>query len=238
MKAMQFVVFAFLQFCAAAQQPEAPKHLILPAGSYEIADVVRRFATYLDLNILFQESELRVGRRATVSIEFASPLNTGRDDALGVLSNLLYIHNLVVVPLDRKQGLFDIINMDGARRGEVQSRAIWVDVTRVEEWADTKVSIRTVMTLAHIDAQFASTSLRPFFLQSGQVGSLAIGSAGSGNSVMLQGFGSQVADAVDLIRAMDTPRAARKENRALVARVAELEKRVAELEKELATLKK
>ena len=95
-----------------------------------------------------------------------------------------------------------------------------------------KMVVVTVVPLEHTQVQVATNSLRPFFASGGQPGAtLTIGNVGSNRAMLLQGFASQVAAAIRLLRLADVP--PKEVNRSLEDRVDELEERISELEKKI-----
>ena len=68
--------------------------------------------------------------------------------------------------------------------------------------------IVTTVPLNNINSNMATNALRPFFAQSGShPGGLVLGTAGDDASILLQGFGSQVAAAHQMLKLVDVARA-------------------------------
>ena len=63
----------------------------------------------------------------------------------------------------------------------------------------------TTVKLEHINAQLANNALRPFFAGSRGANSIQIGTVGNQQSLIVQGFQDQVAQALRVIQLADTP---------------------------------
>ena len=72
------------------------------------------------------------------------------------------------------------------------------------------MQVLTLVPLQHIDANRAAQQLRPFFAAANQRGNmLQFGSAGSADSLLVQGWADEVAAAIQLLRIADQPEAAK-----------------------------
>ena len=145
------------------------------------------------------------------------------------MSQLLYSKGFALVPLDMSKGLYEVIHMQGPRRAELQSRAIYMTPEEVLRRPNLKMVVLTAVPLEHIQVQVATNSLRPFFAQAGRAGAtLTLGNVGNNRAMLVQGFSDQVATAIRMLRLVDVPNEVRGPT--LATRIQALEKRVAELE--------
>ncbi len=121
------------------------------------------------------------------------------------MSQLAYTHNLIATPLDRGRGLWEFLNMNGAKRAEISSRAIVATPAEVRRMRDVRVCVATQITVQHVRATVATQTLRPFFAGNGAGGSLNLGTAGNERAILLQGMSDNVAQAIDMIAEVDQP---------------------------------
>lgn len=164
--------------------------------------------------IVFNETELNQstqGNRVSFLGTFTFKKETFKTDFFAFFQTMLYIKGFAILP--RGSGdleILEIVFMTGQRGREINSGARYTDADHVADFKDqTGVPILTTVVLKNINAQIASNALRPFFAQGGGAGTPAggvtIGNTGNNSSLLLQGFGPQVYDAVTLLKLVDTP---------------------------------
>ncbi|MGE3171930.1 MAG: secretin N-terminal domain-containing protein [Planctomycetota bacterium] len=162
----------------------------------------------------FNETELQTsasGPRVSFLGTFTFNKDTFIDEFFGFFQTMLYIKGFALLP--RGTGdleLLEIVSLTGQRGRDVSSSARYVPLDRIDEYrSQTGVPILTTVPLQNINSNIAVNSLRPFFAQSGaatgSAGGLTFGTAGNNTSLLLQGFGPQVYDAVQLLRLVDRP---------------------------------
>ena len=132
------------------------------------------------------------------------------DEFFGFFQTMLYIKGFALLPRGAgDQELLEIVSMTGQRARDVNSSARYVSLDSIEDYrGQTGVPIMTTIQLKNINANIAQNALRPFFAQSGGAAgasSLLFGTAGNNSSLLLQGFGPQVYDAVKLLQLVDRP---------------------------------
>jgi general secretion pathway protein D len=132
------------------------------------------------------------------------------DEFFGFFQTMLYIKGFALLPRGTgDQELLEIVSMNGSRARDVNSSARYVPLDSIDQYrGQTGVPIMTTIQLKNINANIAQNALRPFFAQAGAAGgaaSLLFGTAGNNSSLLLQGFGPQVYDAVKLLQLVDQP---------------------------------
>jgi type II secretory pathway component GspD/PulD (secretin) len=218
-------------FSTPTQDPQQTSTgFVLEAGDHELLDLIDRVAEYLGRNFLMDPASIRAATPSgTARISLQKRLEV---DALGceeLLSQLLYSKGFAIVPRDPGKGLYEVIAMQGPKRGEIQSGAVFMTPEEVLRRPNLKMTVLTAVPLEHIQVQVATNSLRPFFAQSSQVGAgLTLGNVGNNAAMLLQGFRHQVAAAIRVLRLVDVPQ--QKSEPTLADRIQALEKRVRELE--------
>lgn len=183
---------------------------VFDAGAHEVPALVDRVAAYLGYDILYDVSELQAGRpgEAAAQIRLTRRTEVDRKGCWEVASSLLHAHGYAILPLDPSHGFFELVAMNGPRGGEVASRFLYVEESRIEEFAgDCATPVLTTVKLRNINANIATNALRPFFANAGSTRSsgLTFGTAGNNSALLVQGFGSQVYHAVQLVRQVDRP---------------------------------
>ena len=207
---------------------EVPRtdEFVLEAGEHALANVIERTAAWLGRNYLMSEADFQ----QTPTVKLQSTRHFGAEDLERTLGQLLYTRGFAVVEIDAQTGLYEVIAMFGPRRAEVMSRAVWRSPDEIIARRGWYEAVATNVTLGHLNAQMASNALRPYLSQSssGQVPALTIGTLGESRSLVLTGFGPQLAPVIEMIRLAD--RAAGEQEQA--ERVEALQKRVRELEQQ------
>lgn len=208
----------------------AESQFVLAAGEHDLRTVIGAAASYLGRNLLLVETlpgELRV------DLQVAQKLD--RDGCLAVVTQLAYLHGLVLVPIDADRGMWEFINLNGARRGEAMGRAPLLTLDEVRKLKGTRLIVTSVIPVQHVRATAAAQTLRPFFATSGQA-TLNLGTAGSETAVVVSGFVDQVLGAAALIASVDIP--GKQEAPTSQDRLQALEARVAALEAKLRAAEK
>lgn len=150
-------------------------------------------------------------------------------DAAGceaVVSQLAYSQGLVASPLDRARGLWEFVNINGAKRAELLTHATPLTPAEVLRMRDVRIFVSTSVTVQHVRASIAAQTMRPFFASAGGA-SLNLGTTGNESVILLQGLADVVAQALDFIANTDQPQALPKVED---DRLASLESRVRTLE--------
>lgn len=179
------------------------QEVVFPSGDHELGDVVGFVSDYLGVDLLLDASECMGG---DMRVRTRHDITVDREGAWELLNSVLNHRGMAVIPLNRDLKLYEIINLQGAKRSKVSMNALLVDVDqidRVARWNATPVLCR--VPLENTNATIATNALRPFFAQAGGGGAimLQIGNMGRDRELILQGMGDQVAAAVRLIRAAD-----------------------------------
>jgi hypothetical protein len=149
-----------------------------------------------------------------------------------VVSQLLYSSGLAFKTVNKAYGVYDVIRLQGPRRGDLMSSCQHVDADALLGMPASKIGVVTTVELAHLRATAAANMLRVFLQSSNQSVQQAIiaGSLGSERVLLLSGFADEVSTAIRLVREAD---ALAKEELAesLAERLQRIEARLAALEK-------
>lgn len=231
-------------------RPEVPRRDIkvdgngftLPDGEITVSELIDATARFLGRNILWNSQELQaVGGDSSFYLQKQVVV-----DALGceeLLYSMLYTKGLAVLPVDERRGFFEVIALNGPRGREVYSRAASRTAEQVLRRPGFREFCTVTVPLQHINSQVACNSLRQFFQGMGgsNQGMLVIGTAGGNRSLLLMGFGDQIAGALRLLQECDTPQQAdpaaqplQEQLQGLTAAMAKLQERVQELERKAA----
>jgi len=223
------LALAMLPALAAQQAPAAkPERFVLEAGEHELTKVVAAAGKFLGRNYLLAPGEIGVG--AKVTLQTRAEVDAAGCESL--LGNLAYSCSLVATPLDRSLGLWEFVNVNGARRAEAVTRAITVTPAELESMRSLRLYVTTRIELRHVRAGVMAQTLRPFFAIGGAT-SFDIGTAGNDGILLLRGMAADVATATELVADADRPaplpKVAEDRIASLEARVRALEARVREL---------
>jgi len=211
---------------ARAAEPQ----FVLAAGEHDLRTVISAAASYLGRNLLMVEV-----LADDLKVDLQVPQKLDRDGCLAVVTQLAYLHGLVLVPIDADRGMWEFININGARRAEAMSRAPLLTLDEVRKLKGTRLIVTSVIPVQHVRATAATQTLRPFFATGGTA-NLNLGTVGSESAVVVSGFVDQVLSAAGLIAAVDIPAKEREPTsedrvRALEARIAALEAKLVAPEK-------
>lgn len=211
---------------ARAAEPQ----FVLAAGEHDLRTVITAAASYLGRNLLMVEV-----LADDLKVHLQVPQKLDRDGCLAVVTQLAYLHGLVLVPIDADRGMWEFININGARRNEAVGRAPLLTLDEVRKLKGTRIIVTSVIPVQHVRATAATQTLRPFFATGGSA-TLNLGTAGSESAVVVSGFVDQVLSAAALIVAVDIP--AKQEAPTSQDRLQALEARVAALEAKLRAAEK
>lgn len=235
---------------AEIERPDAPRRDIktdgngftLPDGEIALSELIDAAARFLGRNILWSGRELQAaGGDSSFYLQKQIVV-----DALGceeLLYSMLFTKGLVVLPVDERRGFYEVIAMNGPRAREVYTRAPARAVEQVLRRPGFREYCTVTVPLEHINSQLASNSLRQFYqgMSGNQTGTLVIGTSGSNRSLLLMGFGDQIASALRLLKDCDVPQQPdpatqplQEQLQGLTAALAQLQQRVQELEKKVA----
>jgi len=186
----------------AQDRPKTSQGFVLEAGEHRLQDILNSAAEFLNRNYIMPTAELA---NAANTIEIQRKLNL---DAIGceeVVSQLAYVKGFTIVPLDPLRGLYEVVSQRGQRVAEIGINPLHLSPDEVLRKSRMKVQVLTSVPLKHLDAAKASQQLRPFFTSGGGRNGLQFGNAGNQRSLLLQGYASQVAGAIRLLREVDKP---------------------------------
>lgn len=218
-------ILATFLVTAAPHAPVAPPSLpaehVLEAGDHEIAALIDQVATALGRNYLYNPAEL-TGVGATIKLQ--SRLVVQESELEPTLARLLFTKGLHIVQLAPELGIAEVISRQGPRRGEIDSRAVFVAPDDVAAHPDRVDAVTTMYPLQYVSAAQFSMQMRPL-LTSNTPNDLSIGAVDE-RTLVLRGTRSSVAAVLELARRADEAVARSAER----AEVEALRKRVEELE--------
>jgi general secretion pathway protein D len=180
----------------------------------EIKEFIKWAQELTKKRFFYNENELQQatgGTRVSFLGTFTFNKDTFTNEFFGFFQTMLYIKGFALLARGSSdQELLEIVFMTGPRQREVTSSARYVPLENIEEYrTQTGLPILTTVPLKNINANIATNALRPFFAAAGaaagQAGGLTFGTAGNNTSLLLQGFGPQVYDAVRLLQLVDKP---------------------------------
>ncbi len=157
---------------------------------------------------VFTYTEVDITNSPNSKISFIGTISVTRDHFFSFFQTMLYIKGFACVLRGRDDTeIVEIVNMAGPKRNEIGSSARLVPPEDIESYASqTGVTILTSVPLAHINANTATTALRPFFSSANSPsGGLIPGNVGNGRAMLLQGYGPSVWAAYQLLRLVDVP---------------------------------
>lgn len=208
----RFAALALLSLIATASTPSphvvaqdkasTSQGFVLGPGEHKLGDILRSAAKYLGRNFFMNPNEVDSDQN---TVEIQKKLNL---DAIGceeVVSQIAYMKGFTIVPIDPLRGLYDVISDRGERLREIINHALHLSPDEVLRKSKLKVCVLTSFSLKHIDAARAAQQLRPFFMAGGSRNGISFGTAGTQQSLILQGYAGQVASAIRLLREVDMP---------------------------------
>ena len=238
-KVWSFVVpiAVFTSFAPPLQDPVAPakEGFVLEPGDHQVGDLIDRAAKFLGRNYLLGAADQpRAAGTDTVHLQTRLEL-----DARGceqVVSQLAYSVGLVMTPVDPTRGVWEWINLNGQRRGELMNRALPMTPEEVRRNASWKVFVTTQVNLKQLNAQAAMNSLRPFLMghNNNQMPSTIVGGVGNAPTLLLAGFADQITAVLRMVEqadeaAVNMPPPAQEWQSTIESRLQALEKAVREL---------
>lgn len=189
----------------ALDQKRAPP-FVLEAGEHDIRDVVDRAAAYLRRNILMVDNLDVPQLKGLGPTVLQQPMTLDAQGCEEVLASMLHVRGLALIPLDESKGLYEVVSMHGARRGDIMARALARTAEEVLERPGLRMVVTVALPLQHVNATIANNALRPFFASGGNAAlPLLLGTAGSNSVLLLCGFQDQVASAIRLLQVVDRP---------------------------------
>ena len=211
---------------------------VMPAGETPLATLIDTCADYLEWNVLYDAKALTDAGLVT---RLQRQIVTDRDGCEELLYTLLYRKGYAIKTIDPKRDVFEAIMMSGPRAAEISASAAYQPWQSILDRPTLKRPVITTFALKHIHAQRANNALRPFFAGRRGPSTLMIGSVGDEQSLLLQGFQDQVAQAIQVIQLADKPQKPRPaiiDGMSMSDFVRRLEERVSELEAKLRALRK
>jgi hypothetical protein len=206
---------------------------VLPAGEFNLVDLITAAATYLQRNIVWNPTELAQSPQGA-SFTFQKELVL---DAVGceeVLMQLLYLKGYALVMVDEQKGIYEVVFLPGQRGRTVIENAPRRTPEEILRRPNLKQYVLTEIRLEHINATVATNALRPFFgsQQGGSPGgSITLGTAGSNSVLLVSGFQDQLAQVIRLLKSCDVP--GNEVPADALERIARLEKMVQQLQQQL-----
>jgi hypothetical protein len=227
------VVCSLLLFAGIARAQDVdkkPEPFALAASAIELSEFVDACAGYLEWNILYDTREFEGAGAGAIKLQRS--IVTDRDGCEELLYSLLYRQGYAVKTVDAARNVYEVLMMQGAS---------YVELAKILERPALKRQVITTLSLQHINARYANNALRPFFAGTGGTSmGLSIGTVGNPQSLLLQGFQDEVAQAVRVIQLADVPPRPELEpmpgNKTMKEYVKLLEARIQALEKRLAKL--
>ena len=217
-----------------AKQIAADLPFRLDAGEMHLMDLVNRVAEQLGRNYLFDPRELAQDQNLITlqtAILFDDP-----DELEVFLGRMLWSKGLVRVPFGNDEKTWEILSLQGQRRGEMASRARQMTADQVLAIREHYLPVQCAVPLANLHPQHAANALRPFFASSSNGGTqLMTMGLGDEGPILLHGLAPQVAAAIDLLR--DADAAATKQRTLLEQTIDALNKQVQELAQHVAALR-
>ena len=228
----------FAGIALAQDVDQKPEPFALSAGTIELSELVDACAGYLEWNILYDTREFEGA--GAVATKLQRPIVTDRDGCEELLYSLLYRQGYAVKTVDAARNVYEVLMMQGQRAREISAGASYVELAKILERPALKRQVITTISLQHINAQAANNALRPFFAGMGGASmGLSIGTVGDPQSLLLQGFQDQVAQAIRVVQLADVPQKAELEmvkGETMRNYVQQLEARIQTLEKKLAAI--
>jgi len=220
--------------------------LTLPAGSLPLKDVVDATAAFLEVNILYDETEV-LAHGGVIALQ--TPLALERGAAEDAVCDLTFGNGFVLAPRDAAKGLYELVFLRGPKARGLMQMAPQRTIEQVMSRPLLKQPVATSFRLQNTNATIASNALRPFFASTGGGAPTGLTFGTADNQTMLvAGIQCEVVKAIELLRRVDveTENAAGQgapegsaptQFQILQLRIAELERTIAELRQEVATLR-
>lgn len=228
---------------AGTQEPGLPSRMkvdgehitfsLNEANGMELGEFIKWAAEVTGKRITFSSQEVQSAVQGGSTITFLNSFRLKRDtfkeEFYAFFQTMLYIKGFAVVA--RNEGnleLLEIVSMSGARAREITNGARYVTPDELKAYRNqTGVPILTTVPLKNINATIATNALRPFYASTGGAAGgsqLTLGNVGNNTAMLLQGYGPQVYNAVELLKLVDVP----TEQPDLVVKVVPLEEQAPE----------
>lgn len=200
---------------------------VFEAGTVELVDLIERCGSYLQFNILIDDSQLQLTPRGRAAarrgrgaapkepeeatgpvVHLQLPVVTDHDGCEELLSSMLWSQGLALVALDEQKAVYEILHRQGPRMREIVSCAVRRTPEQVLARPMLRSYVQTIYLLEHTNAQLANNALRPFYASTGSHNSadgLVIGNVGNKRAVLLSGPQFMVASALRLLKEADVP---------------------------------
>jgi general secretion pathway protein D len=198
----------------AAQQGTAPPPIQEQGDSY-ILNFSEDSAEQVSLQDFVKLCQQATGRNFTYGDDTTSALEQAKirmfgtkripkEDFYQFFQIMMFIHDFVTVevgPRHLSVVVVQALNSAGAQRNTIRQRTTYVLPEELEDYVDQPASlITTVLHLPNTDVRQLPTTLRPLMADQTTQGLVSVGNT---NSIILQGFGSQVAALAKLLYIVD-----------------------------------
>lgn len=185
--------------CALEERATKRDRFVLEAGTHKVRQLIDDSAVFLGRNYICADVSLQGSPTTEVTLQNRMELD--EDGCERVVGQLLYSIGLAIAPLEPEFGVYEVISLQGPRRGEVLSRPVGMSPREVIRQRGKKIVVQCAVQLKHVTAQTAVNSLRPFFHGSGQPVAVQVASVGS--SILISGFADTVAVAIETLLRVD-----------------------------------
>jgi len=188
--------------------------IVLEVGDHEMADLVEKMAEFLGENHLVDGGWARFAKlrgSGRYAIRLHKRMELDAKSCREVIPELLYTLGWVLTPIDEARGLFEWINVNDRRRGDIRARAPFLD--RDEVLANTKLHryVITSLTLDKVSVKELAPTLAALSKDNKLLDLMPVG--GDTNSIIIGGLGAHVAPMVELLKRLDRHLAPRRPNK-------------------------
>jgi hypothetical protein len=181
----------------------AAQPLVLDAGSYDVKEVFSRFAKYLGYNLLYENNDFQ---NPDNKLNLIGRISVEGKACEELFTQLAHSKDFAIVPVDLSKKLYQVIFIRGPKRPQITEAALFMMPAEVRENRRKVLYVSTVRKLKHVHASMATSNLRPFLASGGAGASVVqLGTVGTDDAVLLQGFAGQVAEALRLLDEIDQP---------------------------------
>lgn len=192
-----------------AKVPRARDETLLPAlGDQDMTlfELVRSYAEKTDATLLLSDETKRLLEATQLGLGAAMTV-TGAE--LSTMVEALLIQNGFVVASLRNESprLFTVQSLDAAARTSAGSEACYVDAGSIQSCTARPATLFvTVIDLPHTDVRMLSNSMRGMVVDPNTRQIVPVGDSGS---LILGGFGGQLARTTEMLKRVDAEEAAR-----------------------------
>lgn len=174
--------------------------LTLPAGEFEVVDLVHAVARFLCRNYLFDDADLDKVPGFTLQRSIAL-------DALGseeMLYALLAARGLAALPVDELRGVFQIIPLASDRRTLPVTNVPWRTPDEILRRPRLRELVMTAVALRHADAHELANALRAqFSLQGTWQPGVPTAAPLDDDHLLLHGYRDQIAPLLLILHRID-----------------------------------